>query len=380
MKIILFANTDWYLYNFRRSLALLLVELGHDVILISPDTGYGKRLVELGLDWRRLSMERRSLNPIRELFLVHGLVKLMRQEQPDLVHGFTVKSAIYGSLAARVSGVPFRVSAVAGLGYVFSSSHFVARVLRPIVRLLFRISLGGRGSRLILQNPDDVKKFRKLRMIAPESIRLIYGSGVDLARFSPRQELRPSGPVRVLLPARLLWDKGVAEFVEAANVLKKRGVEAEFLLAGQPDHGNPGAVPESILKGWVRDGLVSWLGHVEEMPELLRSVDIVALPTSYGEGVPRSLIEAGASGCALIATDVPGCREIVRNGVNGLIVPPGNGLALAEAIESLIKNPELRSQFGAASLEIVMNTFDEKIVLERTLGVYRELQECSQEP
>ncbi|MBE7369918.1 glycosyltransferase family 4 protein [Ramlibacter pallidus] len=379
MKVLLFANTEWYLYNFRRSLALALREAGHEVLLVSPPGPYGEKLRELGFRWIPAPMERRSLNPLRELGLVHWLRRLLVAESVDIVHGFTIKCAVYGSLAGRFArhegGRPQRVSAVAGMGYVFISDDLTARLLRPVVRGLLRFALDGDGARLILQNPDDVALFHRARLVQPARIRLIPGSGVDSDRFGPPGPADAASggqALRVLLPARLLWDKGVAEFVEAARILRAEGRRIDFLLAGDPDPGNPAAVPQSELRAWVDEELLQWLGHVGDMPALFRSVDVVALP-SYREGLPKGLIEAGACARALVTTDVPGCREVVADGVDGLLVPARDGQALARAIATLQDDPALRARLGAAARQKVLREFDERIVIRRTLDVYAEL-------
>ena len=369
---ILFSNTDWYLYNFRSSLALKLRNSGHNLILLSPEGPYGEKLRAMGLRWEPFPMSRRSLNPFGEALLLWRLFLLFRRERPDMVHGFTIKCAVYASFAARLAGVPARVNAVAGMGYVFTSDDLKARLLRPIVRSLLKLALGGRNARLILQNPDDVALFRQAGLVDPGHVRLIPGSGVDCMRFSPAPQQVAGGHVRVVLPARLLWDKGLAEYIAAARLLRSRGVPVDLLLAGTPDPGNPAAVPESAVREWISEGLVQWLGHVDDMPALFRSVQIVALP-SYREGLPKGLIEAGASGCALVTTDVPGCREVVTHEVDGLLVPVKDGAALADAIERLVRDPALRRRLGAAARHKAVTEFDERIVIARTLDVYAEL-------
>lgn len=373
MKLILFANTDWYLYNFRRSLALALREAGHEVLLVSPDGPYGEKLRGLGLRWEPVPMDRRSLNPLREAVLLGRLARLFRREQPAIVHGFTIKCAVYGSLAARMAGVPGRVNAVAGMGYVFISNSPKARVLRPVVRLLLRLALGGRGARLILQNPDDVALFEQARLVDPAWVRLIPGSGVDCSRFTARQPRNSDGPLLVLLAARLLWDKGMAEYIEAARQLRGQGRALQFLLAGDPDPGNPAAVDEATVQGWVAEGLVQWLGHVDDMPALFASVDMVVLP-SYREGLPKGLIEAAACALPLVTTDVPGCREVVSDGVDGLLVPVRDAEALARAIARLQDDPALAQRLGEAARTKALAEFDERIVIARTMAVYDELQ------
>ena len=208
--------------------------------------------------------------------------------------------------------------------------------------------MDGENARLILQNPDDVALFDAAGIVDSSHIRLIRGSGVDCSRFSHSAVRVLDEPLRILLAARLLWDKGLAEYAEASKILKIQGRSVHFLLAGNPDPGNPDAVPESVITGWVEEGLIEWLGHVDDMPPLLASVHVMALPTAYGEGVPRSLIEAAACGLALVATDAPGCREVITNEVNGLLVPLRNAEALAAAIARIADNPELAAKNGAS--------------------------------
>lgn len=372
-KIILFANTDWYLYNFRLSLALAFKQQGYELLLISPPGPYGEKLRALGLSWEPVPMDRRSLNPLREAKLLGWLVSLLRRERPALVHGFTIKCAVYGSLAARLAGVPARVNAVAGMGYVFTSNDAKARFLRPLVRMLMHAALGGHNARLILQNPDDVTLFESAGLVDPVHIRLIQGSGVDCSRFIARNAERDhSKPLRVLLAARLLWDKGLAEYIAAARNLRAQGRTIEFLLAGDPDPGNPAAVPEDTVRSWVDEGVLQWLGHVDDMPALFASVDVVVLP-SYREGLPKGLIEAAACALPLVTTDVPGCREVVTDEVDGLIIPPRDGEALARAIARLHDDPALAQRLGWAARAKALAEFDEQIVIAKTLAVYREL-------
>ncbi len=370
-KIVLFANTDWYLYNFRISLARKLRERGEDLLLLSPPGEYCDRLVGMGFRWLPLDMDRRSLNPLREARLLRSLVSLFRTEKPDIVHGLTIKCAVYGSLAARMAGVAGRVNAVNGLGYVFTNGDLRARLLRPVVRSLMRLAFAGAGARLVVQNPDDRAALERAHLVAEHTIRLIPGSGVDLQRFRPADHAQASGaPFRVLLPARLLWDKGVGEFVGAASLLRGRNIR--FMIAGDADPGNPAAVPPQVAAKWRDSGIVELLGHVADMPALFREVDAVVLP-SYREGLPRALIEAGATGLPLVTTDVPGCREVVRDGVDGLITPVRNAEALAKAISRLQDDEALAKRLGATARAKAVAQFDERIIVARTLEVYDEL-------
>lgn len=371
-KIVLFANTDWYLYNFRRSLILALQKEGYDVLLVSPPGPYGDRLRDLGVRWQSVPLDRRSLNPLREIDFLRRFAQLLRAERPQLIHGFTIKCAVYGSLAARLANVPARVNAVAGLGYVFTSNDTRARMLRPLVRGLLRLALGGRAARLILQNPDDVAMFEQVKLVDRSRIRLIAGSGVDCSRFQAASANRSTEPLKVLLAARLLWDKGIAEYIAAARQLLADGRAIRFLMAGTPDPGNPAAISSAEIQEWVAEGLVDWLGHVDDMPALFASVDMVVLP-SYREGLPKSLIEAAACALPLVTTDVPGCREVVTDQVDGLLIPARDAAALADAIAILQDEPALAKRLGLAARTKALAEFDEQIVIKRTMDVYQEL-------
>ena len=379
MKIIFFANTEWYLFNFRLSLAKALQAQGHEVLLISPPGEYGVRLQALGFRWEPLPMDRKSLNPLQELRLLAYLWRLYRREQPALAHHFTIKCVVYGSAAALLARVPARVNAVAGMGYVFTNGALKARLLRPVVRGLMKLVLNGRGARLILQNTDDMAAFAKAGLARPALTRLVKGSGVDLTRFVPRaqpaqaeQVSHQAQPTRVVLAARLLWDKGIAEYVEAARQLKAKGLPIHFLLAGAPDPGNPAAIPQATLNDWQAQGLIKLLGQVSDMAALFASADMVVLP-SYREGLPKSLIEAAACALPLVTTDAPGCREVVTHEVDGLLVPVKDATALANAIERLHRDPALAGRLGQAARARALREFDERIVIRQTLAVYGEL-------
>ncbi len=375
MRFVFFANTDWYLYNFRLSTALQLKSQGAEVVMLSPPGEFGARFAEHGIRWVTLPMDRASLNPVREAWTLRQLVRVLKAEQPDLLHNFTVKCAVYGAIAARAAKVPAVVNAVAGMGYVFASDRFKARVLRPVVSALMRNTLGGGHSRVILQNADDADAFAASRLAPSRNIRVIRSSGVDTGRFRPApRDAAERRPLRVLLAARLLWEKGIREFVDAAILLARQGRDIEFLLAGTPDPGNPGSVTQQEAERWQQQGVLNWLGHVDDMPSLLRRVDAMALPSYYREGVPKSLIEGAACGLALITTDLPGCREVVaQHGVDGLHVPPRDAHSLADALARLDDDRELLRRLGDRARQQAMEHFDERLVIRKTLEVYGEL-------
>lgn len=373
MKIVLFANTDWYLYNFRLPLAQTLRRRGVDVVLVSPPGPYGERFEALGLRWIAAPLQRRSLGVVREARVLAWLFRLFREEKPDLVHGFTIKCAVYASLAARVAGVPACVAAITGLGYVFTSRDRKARLLRVPVRVLLRHAVQGSGRRLVLQNTDDAALFRNSGLAGDATIRLIPSSGVDLSRFTPAApEPDAARPLRVVLAARLLWDKGLAEYAQAAKRLREQGRPIRFLLAGAPDPGNPASVDPAIVERWREECGIEALGHVDDMAALYRCADVAVLP-SYREGLPRSLIEAAACGLALVTTDVPGCRAVVRDGVDGLLVPVGDAAALAQAVARLDDDRALLRRLGDAAREHALAEYDVERVNAMTFEVYREL-------
>lgn len=372
VKILFFANTDWYLYNFRLALARYLRELGHEVVLLAPPGAYCYKLEAAGFRVLTVPMQRRSLNPVREFALLNLVRCIYDQERPDLVHHFTIKCVIYGSLAAKSIGIKKQVNAVTGLGHVFTTDSLKTRLLRPAVRTLLRLAFSGPNNRLIVQNRDDQATFQEAGVIDATRIRLIRGSGVDTQRFRPVRRTECANSLKVLLASRLLWEKGVGEYVSAARQLRGEGVGAEFWLAGEPDLGNPSAIAARQIAEWGTACDVTIMGHVQDMAGLLSETDIAVLP-SYGEGVPRSLIEAAACGLPLVATDAPGCREIVEHEVNGLLVPIKDASALATAVRRLCAEPDTRQRMGQASRSKVLDEFDERIVFEKTLAVYEEL-------
>jgi glycosyltransferase involved in cell wall biosynthesis len=376
MKVILLANTDWYLYNFRLPLANRLRDDGFEVVFLSPDGEYGAKLQTHGFRWHVMPMDRRGLNPWRELSLIVWLALFFLRERPGLVHGFTIKGAVYGSLASRLAGVPIRVNAIDGMGYVFASEALRARLLRPLVRCVMRWAFNGPRTAVILQNSDDIALFKDARLAAERSTHLIKGVGVDCLRYIPRREERVEErmPLRVLLAARLIWEKGIAEYVEAARLLQGENRSVKFFLAGSPDEGNPGAVERSTVESWVREGVVEWLGHVNDMPIVLAAMDVVVLPSYYREGLPTVLVEGAACALPLIATNAPGCREVVSaNGIDGILIPTRDSRALADAIRLLDDDRALGARLGLAAREKVLSEFDEKIVLEKILTIYRNL-------
>jgi len=332
---------------------------------------HGERLREQGFRVIPLKMERRSTNLWKELAAIWELVGIYRHEKPDIVHQVAMKPVLYGALAARLAGVRYVVNALAGMGYVFVSQQLKARLLRPVICAGFRFLLNGKHTRLILQNEVDWNLLVSSRLVDQENICLIRGAGVDTAMFHPSDE--PAGAPVVLLASRMLWDKGLGEFVEAAKLLRDRAVNARFVLVGDSDLQNHNSVPQSTLSEWNSAGVVEWWGKREDMPHVFAQASVACLPSAYGEGVPKVLIEAASCGLPIVTTDTPGCRDIVRHEENGLLVPVRSVAELADALQRLIENPELRRAMGVRGREIAVNEFAVEKVVAETMAVYDEL-------
>ncbi len=365
MKVILFANTDWYLYNFRRNLVVALRERGDEVLLLSPGGQYADRLQAMGFRWMDLPFSRRGMNPLTELRTILYLARLFRRESPDLVHAFTIKSVLYGTLAARLAGVRAIVNSVTGLGYIFMPGGFGKQLLRSFVRLWYRVMM--RGTQVIFENNDDRGAFLRFGFIRPEEGFVTPGVGVDTDHFAP-VPFPAGGPV-FLMAARLLWDKGVGEFVEAARRLRDEKLPVRFALAGRTDAGNPTSISESQIEAWRDEGVIEWWGWIEDMQSALARSTVVCLP-SYREGLPTVLIEAAACGRPVIATDVPGCRDTVNDGATGFLVRERDADSLAAAMRKLADNPALCQQMGAAGRHLVEDTFSSRRVVQQIFEIY----------
>ena len=373
-KIVLFANTDWYLYNFRLSLARELRTHGHEVILVSAPGPFEPLLQESGFRWVSFPLSRQGINPFYELRTLWRLTRLYRELAPDIVHHFTIKPVLYGSTAAHILRIPGIINSITGLGHLFIDPEPVTRLLRRLASWLYRINL--RGTEVIFENPEDRKIFIEWGFIKPEQGHLILGTGVELDKFYPT--VKQNDPPIVLFSSRILVTKGVLEYVEAIRILKEKGIHARFALAGKADPGNPASIPDEQIEAWKQSSLVEWWGWQDDMPAALARTDIFCLP-SYREGVPNALLEATACGLPIVTTDTPGCRDVVTDGVNGLLVPVKNAQAIADALEILIQDPELRQRMGSAGREIAVNFSNIKVNRE-TLAVYNLLTKSPTDP
>lgn len=360
-RIVICANSAWNLRNFRARLISDLIAGGAEVVAVAPPDGPGAASLEgLGCRFEPVPIDARGLSPLGDAMLAMRLTRVLRRLEPDVFLGFTVKPNVYGSLAARLCGVPV-VNNLSGLGTAFIRDGWLTR----LVKGLYRVSLAG-SAVVFFQNPDDLDLFVEAGIARADQARLLPGSGVDLDRFGPlplypREE--SEGPV-FLLVARLLRDKGVGEYVEAARQIRARAPGARFRLLGSVDAANRTAVPLKTVEAWTSEGVVDYLGATEDVRPHIAEADCVVLP-SYREGTPRSLLEAAAMGRPLIATDVPGCREVVEDGVNGFLCEARSAGSLARAIERFMGlGHDQRQAMGTAGRDKVERAFDERIVIE----------------
>ena len=336
---------DWYFWSHRLPIAIAAKNEGFEVAIATRVQEHGERIQEKGLRVIPIRLRRRSRNPLDEILAIYDLAQIYRKERPDIVHHVTIKPVLYGSWAAKLAGIPSVVNAIAGLGYVFIARGYKASLFRRLISMAYRSAFCGARSSIIFQNQEDRQTFIDNRLVKGNQTVLIRGSGVDLEQFAYSTE--PSGVPIVMYAGRILWDKGVGELVEACKLLKEQGLQFRLVLVGSPDPDNPKSIPESQIHRWVGEGILEWWGHREDMPQVLAQSAIVVLP-SYREGLPKILLEAGALGRPVVATDVTGCRDVIKNGENGLLVPLGDISELADAVGKLLEDEELRTEMGAA--------------------------------
>lgn len=371
-RLLFVVNDLGFFLSHRLPVAEAAAEEGWEVHVAAPPAGAAEaRLAGQGFALHRLRLDRHGTNPLAEAASLIAMRRLFRRLRPDLVHLVTIKPVIYGGLAARLAGVPAVVSAVSGLGYVFSGADARSRALGRVLGPLYRAALAHPNQRVIFQNASDRAALAALGARLDGRAETIAGSGVDLDAFAPAPE--PEGPVTVMLPARLLAGKGVAEFVAAARILRGEGTEARFVVVGEAPAGNPSRVPEAALAAWRAEGAAEFWGHRDDMPRVLAQAHVVALPSYYGEGLPKVLLEAAACARPVVTSDWPGCRDAVLPGETGLLVPPREPAALAAALRRLIADAGARRRMGRAARALAERAFCARAVARRHLEIYRAL-------
>lgn len=374
LKLLFVVNVDWFFLSHRLPIAQEALRQGYEVHIATTLTDKIKVLQNHGLVIHPLKLDRSGTGLWAASQEAWQMYRLFKDVKPDIVHLVTIKPVLFGGLAARFARVPAVVSAVSGLGFVFVAKGVKATFRCWLVGILYRWALGHHNQHVIFQNPDDLSCLARLAHLPDKKFTIIRGSGVDLTQYRAIP-FAPSVPV-VLLAARLLVDKGIREFVQSAQILRQRGLSAQdvrFVIVGKPDAANPASLCPDELAQWAEKDLVELWGHRTDMPQVIGAAHVVVLPSYYGEGLPKVLIEAAACGRAVVTTDHPGCRDAIEPNKSGLLVPIKNALALADAIEYLIKNVDTREMLGANGRVLAEKEFSiEKTVAEH-VEIYQKL-------
>ena len=370
-NILLFVvNTPDFFLSHRLPLAVAAKKVGFEVHVATADGPDAQTILSHGFTHHVVPFSRSGQNILRELVTLLSLAKLFWRVKPALIHLVTIKPVLYGGIAARLVGISSVVSAVSGLGTVFLAESLFARIRRNLITHLYRVAFKPKRGVVIFQNPDDRNTLLELKTLKAEQARLIRGSGVALTDYTFLPE--PEGKPIVVMAARLLRDKGVFEFVEAARLLNARGLLIEMRLIGAPDPGNPSSVTQQELDLWMEEGLIELLGYRNDIAAQYAAVNIVCLP-SYREGLPKSLVEAAACGRAVVTTDVPGCRDAIVPGETGLLAKVKDAVSLADAIQLLIEEPERRRKLGKAGRVLAEEVFAIEKIVEQHMIIYREI-------
>ncbi|WP_300494090.1 glycosyltransferase family 4 protein [Marinobacter sp.] len=371
-KILFVVNVPEFFLSHRLPIALAARDAGYEVHVATAAGEAVQEIRRLGLEHHTVAIARSGQNPLAELSSITSLYRLLRALKPNLVHLVTIKPVLYGGIAARLAGVSAVVAAVSGLGTVFVAQSAAARARRELVSGLYRWAFSHQRLAVIFQNPDDRDGLLAIGALKKEQVRMICGSGVNLANYSFLQE--PGGIPVVVMAARLLRDKGVYEFVESAQLLRARGVQVVMRLIGAPDPGNPTSVEQVELDKWAAEGVVELPGYRSDIARQYAAANIVCLP-SYREGLPKGLVEAAACGRAVVTTDVPGCRDAIEPDVTGVLVPVKSAGALADRLQALIEAPEERMRMGKAGRELAERAFSIDRIVNQHLAIYKELLE-----
>ena len=376
-RILYLVSEDWYFCSHRLPLAIAAQRAGYEVIVVTKVSKCEDVIRKSGFRLIPVDFRRSADHPFKDLFLLLRLIRIYNKEKPDLCHHVALKAVLMGSIAAYITKTPVIINAFTGLGYVFSSNQKKAGYIRKLIEPLLIFFTNRDNFWSIFQNGSDRQYFLERTKAHNRNCVLIKGSGVNYRQFSLPSADRDV-PV-VVLASRMLKDKGVVEFVETGRLFHKDKIKARFVLVGDVDFENPMSVKQHELKAWQAEGAVEWWGYHDDMAKVFQKADIVCLP-SYHEGLPKVLLEAAAAGKPLVATDIPGCREIVKHEVTGLLVPVGDSTALFNTIKRLINDKELRYKLGNAGLELVKREFDINIINSQTIDLYaKALRSLTQE-
>jgi glycosyltransferase involved in cell wall biosynthesis len=366
MKVAIVINTSWNIYNFRLNLIKALQAAGMQVYAIAPQDEYSARLEQAGCTFIPLNLKSSGANPLHELQVIYKLYRVYKSICPDVILHYTIKPNVYGTVAARALGIPC-INNVSGLGTAFLHNSSVAKVARKLYRLAFHFP-----QKVFFQNPDDLSLFLKFRLVKPHISEVLPGSGIDTCRFIPGPPPR-NKEFTFLVISRLLYDKGIVEYVEAAKILQKKGIKARYQLLGAPDPGHRRGIPLQQIREWTDQHTVEYLGTTDKVLPYIHKADCVVLP-SYREGTPRTLLEAASAGKPIVTTDVPGCNNIVKDGLNGYLCRAKDAQDLAAKMERMqYMDPEKLSELGKNSRQLAVGKFDEKFVIQRYLVAIQEI-------
>jgi glycosyltransferase involved in cell wall biosynthesis len=372
-KLVFVVNVDWFFISHRLPIALKAISEGYEVHLICKDTGKSKELSELGLHVHNIPFSRSGGKLSNEIHSLLGLRRLFKNINPNIIHAVTIKPVIYSGLSLHfLKKKPNFVAAISGLGYVFSANSFRAKLTKLLVSILYKFAFYHKSKVVIFQNTTDEKILSSVTNLSENEKVLIKGSGADLGIYKYCKE-PDSSSIKIAMACRLLKEKGVYEYVEAAKIVHSKLDNVEFLLAGTPDEENPNSISQAELDEWNNNGIIKSLGHCKNISKIFSDSHIITMPSFYGEGVPKVLIEAAACGRPIVTTDNPGCRDSIIPDVTGKLVPIKDSLSLAEALIKLIKNPTLRVTMGKKAREYAEREFDEKSVVQKHMNIYSKL-------
>ncbi len=371
-RLIFLVTEDWYFWSHRLPMAYAARDAGFDVAVATRVAAHGERIRQAGFALHPLKWRREDLGVAANLAAIVEIFRLYRRERPFLVHHVALKPALLGGIAALLARVPGVVSMIAGAGYAGIERRWHARVIGGLLRMMWPLVALRRNCRVIVQNDEDRRSMVALRPRAADRVAAIYGSGVDLDFFRPLPE-PPAPPITAAYVGRMIAIKGVAIVVAAQQLLQGEGVDLRLILAGAPDPGNPTALDKATLDDWAKLPGITWCGHQPDVRPIWAAAHIAVLGSLGGEGLPKALLEAAAVGRAIVATDVPGTRDIARAGVNALLVAPGDPAALAAALKQLAGDPATRRRFSEAGRRLVETAFSDRIVRDATAALYRDL-------
>ncbi|HDX8339587.1 glycosyltransferase family 4 protein [Aeromonas dhakensis] len=362
-KLAFVANTAWSMFNFRHGLLSRLICDGYQLTIIAPRDEFSDKLQKMGCAVVDLPMEAKGTNPLQELKLIYTLYRIYQQITPDFIIHYTIKPNVYGSLAAKMAGIP-SLAITTGLGYTFVNDNFIAKIARQLYKMAFRYP-----KEVWFLNEDDRQAFLAYSLVSENKAKLLHGEGVNVSHFSPISSSFGNNPTTFLLIARMLWDKGIGEYIEAARVIKSKYPKTHFQLLGACDVPNPSLISREQIIIWESEGIVEYLGTTDDVRTVIANVDCVVLP-SYREGIPRTMLEAAAMAKPLIVSDAPGCKDVVINGKTGFLCKVKNRDSLAAAMELIInQSTQERVDMGGAGRNLVLHKFDERVVIKKYIDM-----------